>query len=320
MWRGRKVRGRSIAALACRLALVLVPLVLSPRLAVADSTVQALSDPAGDAMSGRLLDGSPPSLARSLSPPWAVDASVAPAAADGADLPWYHSGYAWRGPVAAAPDWRGLGRDTGYFLVYQVAILGAVYLMPTSVSNWDKSEVNNIAERWRENVSNPVWDSDNAFINYVLHPYWGATYYIRGRERGLDKGQSFLFSVTLSTLFEYSLEAIFEPVSLTDLIVTPIAGSLIGEFLFSPLRERIRAKPGALDWSDKTLLALTDPLGVVSAWTDRTFGVASNVTVRPIGTAAAGLRRGDALVGTAAAGGLVASYKQPWGLHVKIVW
>jgi hypothetical protein len=289
-------------------------------LALAEPTVLPLPDARRDAIDLRLPEGSPPAVARSLSPDWAAVASTASAPANGADLPWHYTGYAWRGPVADAPDWRGLKRDTGYFLGYQVFIVGAIYLMPSSVSKWDKSEADNALERWRENVSNPVWDSDNTFVNYVLHPYWGATYYVRGRERGLDRGQSFLFSVTLSTLFEYTLEAIFEPVSLNDLIVTPIAGSLIGEFLFTPLRERIRAKPGELDWTDKTLLVLTDPLGVVGAWTDRTFGVESTVSVRPIGTASAGLRRSDGRFGTQAARGLVSDHRQPWGLHVKMVW
>jgi hypothetical protein len=289
-------------------------------LALAASTVDSLPDARRDVTYRQLLAGPSPAVTRSLPPDWAVVASTASAPASDADLPWYHTGYAWRGPVAAAPDWRGLRRDTGYFFGYQVVILGVVYLMPASVSKWDKSEAGNAFERWRDNVSNPEWDSDDTFVNYVLHPYWGATYYVRGRERGLDKCQSFIFSVTLSTLFEYTLEALFEPVSLTDLIVTPVVGSLVGEFLFTPLRERIRAKPGELDWTDKTLLALTDPLGVVSAWTDRTFGVVSDVSVRPIGTASGGLRRSDRFGGTPGVGGLVSGYRQPWGLHIRIVW
>jgi hypothetical protein len=312
-----------MSALACRLAFVLAPLVLSAPVALAHSTVHLLPELGRADMSLRLLAAPPAAATSSLSPDWAVTAGAAAAPAGEADLPWYHTGYAWRGPVAAAPDWPGVRRDTVYFLGYQVFIVGAVYLMPTSVSKWDKSEANNALERWRENVSNPVWDSDDTFVNYVLHPYWGATYYVRGRERGLDKGQSFLFSVTLSTLFEYTLEAVFEPVSLNDLIVTPIVGSLIGEFLFTPLRDHIRAKPGELGWGDKTLLVLTDPLGVVSAWTDRTFGVASSVSVRPIGAASTGFRRSDALVGTSAAGAagaLIPANRQPWGLHVKMVW
>jgi hypothetical protein len=85
----------------------------------------------------------------------------------------------------------------------------------------------------------------------------------RARERGLDKWQSFWFSALLSTLWEFGAEAVAEPVSIQDMIVTPVLGSLVGEYLFSPWRAHIRAKPGPLSFSDKTVLVLTDPLGTV---------------------------------------------------------
>ena len=39
-------------------------------------------------------------------------------------------GYRWRGPMAAQPDWAGLGRDTGFFLGYQLAVVAALYAAP----------------------------------------------------------------------------------------------------------------------------------------------------------------------------------------------
>ena len=54
--------------------------------------------------------------------------------------------------------------------------------------------------------------------------------------------------------------------------MTPVVGSLAGEYIFSPLRQRIRAKPGKLDWADKAALFITDPLGVLNAETDRLLG------------------------------------------------
>jgi hypothetical protein len=239
--------------------------------------------------------------------------------ADAAPMPWYHTGYAWKGaPPAAAPDWRGLRRDTGYFMAYQAVIIGVLYAMPTSVSKWDSDEIGNPFERWRENVSNPVWDKDDAFINYVLHPYWGGAYYVRGRERGLDRQQSFLYSALLSTLYEYTYEAFFEPVSLNDLIITPVLGSLVGEYLFTPLREHIRAKSGELTWSDKALLVLTDPLGVVGAWTDRTFGVTAELSIRPMTASTVGRRHRDAFGDRSADIGSALTHKRSWGLQLRI--
>jgi len=193
-------------------------------------------------------------------------------------------GYAWRGVPPTQPDWRGVKRDTTYFLGYQFVAIAVLYLAPESISGWDREQKRKYSfEKWRNNVSEPVWDEDKWWINYLLHPYWGGAYYIQARERGLDRAQSFWFSALLSTLYEYGAEALAEPVSAQDLVVTPLAGFLVGEYLFSPLRERIRAKPGELDWSDKTLLFITDPLGVINAETDRLLGVKTTLQWQPIG-------------------------------------
>ena len=145
----------------------------------------------------------------------------------------------------------------------------------------DEDKRNGFKE-WRENVSKPVWDDDSWWLNYVTHPYWGGTYYIRARERGLDRWQSFWYSALLSTLWEFGVEAVAEPVSIQDMIVTPVLGSLVGEYLFSPWRAHIRAKAGPLSWSDKAVLVLTDPLGTINDQLDRWLGVKTSLQLQPI--------------------------------------
>ena len=153
--------------------------------------------------------------------------------------------------------------------------------MPEDISGWSNEQKDNYSiSKWKDNVSNPQRDDDRWWINYTLHPYWGGAYYIRARERGLDRGQAFLYSTLLSTLFEYGAEALFEPPSYQDLIVTPLVGSLVGEFLFTPLRERIRARGGEPSVTDKTLLVLTDPLGALNAKTDELFGVKTEMSLQ----------------------------------------
>jgi hypothetical protein len=187
-------------------------------------------------------------------------------------------GYRWKGPPAESPDWRGIRLDTGYFVAYQFIGIGVLYLAPESFSGWSQEDKDNYSfSRWKENVSNPVWDEDEWYVNYILHPYWGATFYIRGRERGLNRMQSFWYAFLLSTIYEFGAEALFEPVSYQDLIVTPVAGALLGEYLFTPLRKWIRAKPGQLAWSDKTVLLITDPLGVANETLNQLFGVNTEV-------------------------------------------
>jgi hypothetical protein len=229
-------------------------------------------------------------------------------------------GYPWRGVPLTRPDWRGVGRDTAYFLGYQFAVVAVLYLAPESISGWDSEEKQNYSfEKWRENVSEPVWDDDSWWINYILHPYWGGAYYIRARERGLDRAQSFWFGALLSTLFEYGAEALAEPVSVQDLVVTPVAGFFVGEYLMSPLRERIRSKPGELDWSDKAMLFMTDPLGVLNAEMDQLLWVKTTLQWEPIGVQYPGL---TAAMGTSAASqpGLLRSLAPAWGLQLRVDW
>lgn len=193
-------------------------------------------------------------------------------------------GYNWRGAPVEQPDWRGVRRDVTYFLGYQFAAIAVLYVAPESISGWDREQKQNYSfSKWRNNVSNPVWDEDRWWVNYVTHPYWGGAYYTQARERGLDRAQAFWYSALLSTLFEYGAEALAEPVSIQDLVATPVVGFLVGEYLFTPVRARIRAKPGKLDWSDKTLLFVTDPLGVLSAQTDRLLGMETTLRWQPIG-------------------------------------
>lgn len=180
----------------------------------------------------------------------------------------------WPLPPSTSPDWPGLGRDTVYFLGYQFVAVGVLYVAPESFSRWSEEDKRNLGiKQWKANVRDPGWDDDSWTTNYLLHPYWGAAYYIRGRERGLEPMPAFWYSALLSALFEYGGEALLEKPSYQDLIVTPVAGALIGEYLFSPLRDRIRAKPGRLTGSDKALWFVTDPLGTFNALVDRQSGL-----------------------------------------------
>ena len=230
--------------------------------------------------------------------------------------------FPWRTVPPDSPDLSGAARDTAYFMVFQLAVIGALYLAPEAVSNWteeDKETWN--SDKWQENVSDPQRDTDDPIINYVLHPYWGATYYIRGRERGFSRPQSFLFSFGLSFLFEYGFEAVFENPSYQDLWVTPVIGSLIGEFWFSGVRERIKAKPGVLSWQDKTVLFLTDPLGVLSTATDRALGIDTKVTVTTLDTATAPPIAGDPPGTRSMSTGLLPTRSEPTlGLQFQAWW
>lgn len=161
-----------------------------------------------------------------------------------------------------------LKRNSGTLVGIGVATMGLLYLMPSSFTNWDDEDTKYPTKKWWKNVSHhPVWDKDDVFLNYVTHPYAGAIYYMGARSAGVSAMGSFLYSTVLSTFFwEYGIEAFAERPSIQDLIVTPIAGSLIGELFYTSKRS-ILENNGEL-WGSpvlgKTAIFLMDPITEIS--------------------------------------------------------
>ena len=181
-------------------------------------------------------------------------------------------------PRVRDKDWSGVSRDTALLFGAQFGAVGVIYLMPESVSGWSREQKRESFRNYEKNVGHPAMDKDKFYINYVLHPYWGATYYVRARERGLTKGESVLYSTLISSMYEFGVEAFFERPSIQDLVVTPVAGSLLGAYLFEPLRDSIKGKKDPT-WQYKTLMVLTDPVGVLSSGIEKITGRKSAVRV-----------------------------------------
>jgi hypothetical protein len=175
-------------------------------------------------------------------------------------------------------DWRGVWLDTGLIMGAQVGAAAVTYVMPEDFSGWSEEQKKSGFDKYWRNFGEPVWDNDKFYVNYILHPYWGSTYYTRARERGLDQTESFAYSVMMSAMFEYGAECFAEKPSIQDLIVTPVAGSLLGAYVFEPLRNSIKAKE-ELRWYDHALLVATDPIGLLSLGVEKLFGIKSTITV-----------------------------------------
>jgi hypothetical protein len=179
-------------------------------------------------------------------------------------------------PVRTGPAWVGLGRDTAFLIGYQAVAIGVIFLLPEDVSHW--SGKSHGLDQWVHNVSRPTFDEDSWWLNYIAHPYVGAVYYIRARERGFGPWSSFAYSALASAAYEFGAEAFFEKPSIQDLIVTPVGGALLGAFAFEPIRARIKAKP-ELAWYDHVGLFLTDPLGGLNRMFESLFGIKSDIHV-----------------------------------------
>ncbi len=182
-------------------------------------------------------------------------------------------------PGALERDWGGLGRDTAFFLGYEVIAAGILYLLPENVTKWTAEQRKTSMQQWWENVQHPQWDDDHWYVNYLGHPYFGAIAYIRARERQFGAFGGFWYAALLSTLYEFGIEALFERPSYQDLIVTPVGGLLIGALLFEPIRDYIKGKPELL-WYDHVTLAVTDPLGTGNSIFERLLGIQTDIRVQ----------------------------------------
>ncbi|MBN2871001.1 MAG: DUF3943 domain-containing protein [Campylobacterales bacterium] len=174
--------------------------------------------------------------------------------------------------------------DTLYLQLVLLSSIGVLSLMPESVTGWNEEELaaKSLESRWKENVSKrPVWDKDDAFINYVGHPVSGAWYYTMARNDGMSITESAVFSALMSTFFwEYGYEAFAEVPSIQDLIVTPLAGALLGEW-FYVLERRVDANGGLVLGSrviGNISYFFLDPLGRIADGIRRALGVAG---IRP---------------------------------------
>lgn len=165
--------------------------------------------------------------------------------------------------------------DSKLFIFYQVGVVGLLYLMPQSVSQWDDDQKRgNIFRKWNDNVRNLRRDKDNWEINYIGHPYFGSAYYVRARQRGFDRQGALLYGTVMSTIYEYGIEALFEPASIQDLIFTPVGGAIIGEYFMTAREKILRGvnQRGYATTGDNIKLFLTDPLGVINKKVDKAFG------------------------------------------------
>ena len=86
----------------------------------------------------------------------------------------YYRNYSFNENVV---DWKLLKADNYVMLGASVTVLGILYLLPESFTNWDKDDakIDRLASKWWKNVKEgPVVDEDDFFLNYVAHPYCGA--------------------------------------------------------------------------------------------------------------------------------------------------
>lgn len=186
-------------------------------------------------------------------------------------------------------DYRRLGHTSAMYVGTTVLAFGFLWVMPESVSKWDKQEIREkgFLWKWKENVkAGPVWDKDNWILNWVTHPYCGGIYYMTARSSGFTVLESFGYSAIMSTFFwEYGIESFAEIPSKQDLIITPVVGSVIGEGFFYAKKSIIRHDKKVLKsrFLGITALFFLDPFNTILDGFGFKEKVKTQMNVAPIG-------------------------------------
>jgi hypothetical protein len=162
---------------------------------------------------------------------------------------------------AQAKDETASGRfESGAQLIasFEVTLLGVTMMMPESFTGWSENFISDGAGHLRRAYTQPpVWDDDLWVHNYVGHPYGGSLYYNTVRCRGGGVFESFLFSTSMSMMWEYGFEAVAERPSIQDLFITPILGSLLGELTH---HMAVRMKADGCSGLEKLAIAVLNPM------------------------------------------------------------
>ncbi len=129
----------------------------------------------------------------------------------------YHYGYFDR-DHSASESWAHLG---GIFLVST-----AFYPITQPSIFRDKSKGS--FDKYRYNFGRVVFDQDEPFWNWIVHPISGSQLYLYYRANGYTKASSMLMTFASSTIFEFAVEIYSEPASVQDLYQTPMLGTILG--------------------------------------------------------------------------------------------
>lgn len=83
-------------------------------------------------------------------------------------------------------------------------------------------------KNYRKNFGQLVFDKDEPFWNWFVHPISGSQLYLYYRANGYNRIDSLGMAFISSTLFEFTVEIYTEPASVQDLYQTPVIGSFLG--------------------------------------------------------------------------------------------
>jgi hypothetical protein len=160
----------------------------------------------------------------------------------------------------------GIGKKIGRaeLLIGGAEMLGITVLIlsPKEVTGWSPDWTQDAWRNMKRSLSMlPVWDNDNWQLNYIGHPIAGSFYYNSLRSQNASIFHSFLFATAQSFIWEYIIEATAEKPSIQDLIVTPIAGAILGE---STHRLTMNMRRNGFNFFEKACVLILNPMFVIN--------------------------------------------------------
>jgi hypothetical protein len=117
---------------------------------------------------------------------------------------------------STAETWENLG------IVYGVSWV--VY----PLSQWSTFKDEGSFKNYKKNFGKVVFDQDEPFWNWFIHPLSGSQIFLFYRAKGYTRIDSLALSFISSALFEFTIETYTEPASAQDLYQTPVLGSMVG--------------------------------------------------------------------------------------------
>lgn len=87
---------------------------------------------------------------------------------------------------------------------------------------------NGSLRNYSHNFGKVVFDKDEPFWNWFVHPISGSQLFLYYRSRGYSRSEALTMSFISSSLFEFTVEIYTEPASVQDLYQTPVLGAVLG--------------------------------------------------------------------------------------------
>src|SRR5688572_3927085 len=158
--------------------------------------------------------------------------------------------------------WKKIGRAELFIGGAELFGITVLMLTPKEVTGWSPDWTQDAWRNMKRSLSAlPVWDDDDWQLNYIGHPVAGSYYYNSIRSQNASIFHSFLFATAQSFIWEFFIEATAEKPSTQDLIVTPIAGAILGE---STHRLTMNMRRNGFGFFEKVFVLIFNPLFVLN--------------------------------------------------------